>query len=240
MMELYPSIDLLGGEVVRLQRGDFDTRIDYDADAVATAVAFADEGASWIHVVDLDAARNGMPLNRELIVDITAAVAGRARVQTGGGVRTLDDVEQLAAAGLARVVMGSAAVRRPALVSEAASVLPVAVGLDHRDGELAVDGWMTGSGLSLLDALAGFPDAAAFVVTNISADGTLDGPDVEGLAAVAEMSPAPVIASGGVGSLDDLRALAALEVLAGVITGRALYEGRFRVGEALAAVGCSP
>ncbi|MDQ3737785.1 MAG: HisA/HisF-related TIM barrel protein [Actinomycetota bacterium] len=236
-MELYPSIDLLDGDVVRLRKGDYGDRIDYGADAVATASGFADGGATWIHVVDLDAARCGTPVNRGLISDIAAAVAGRARVQTGGGVRMMQDVETLAAAGLARVVMGSAAVAEPALVSQAAGVMPVAVGLDHRDGQLAVHGWTEGSGVSLLDAVTLFPDAAAFVVTNIATDGMMDGPDVTGLAMVADVSPVPVIASGGVGSLDDLRALVRLGTLAGVITGRALYEGRFGVEQALAVIG---
>lgn len=233
-MELYASIDLLGGDVVRLRQGDYEARIDYESDAVATAVAFAERGAPWIHVVDLDAARCGMPVNRRLITDIAAAVAETARVQTGGGIRTIDDVEVLAAAGLARVVLGSAAVRQPALVSQAADVMPVAVGLDHRGGELAVHGWTEGSGVSVLDAVTRFPDAAAFVVTDIASDGTLEGPDLAGLARVAEASPVPVVASGGVGSLDDLRALHRLGALAGVVVGRALHEGRFGVEEALA------
>jgi phosphoribosylformimino-5-aminoimidazole carboxamide ribotide isomerase len=160
-------------------------------------------------------------------------VQGAARVQTGGGVRTLDDARELAAAGVARVVMGSAAVREPELVEAVAPIVPVAVGLDHRNGEVAVHGWTEGSGLQLDDALAMFPTAAAFVVTDIGRDGMLSGPDVDGLTAAARLAPSPVIASGGVADLADVAALARIEGLGGIITGKAVYEGRFSVAEAL-------
>ena len=235
-VELYPAIDLRDGRVVRLTKGDYADETVYDDDPVAVAVGFADEGATWIHVVDLDAARTGDPVNRPVVARIAAALAGRCRLQTGGGVRTLADVVALATAGVTRVVMGSAAVRDPELVREAAAIMPVAVGLDHRDGELAVHGWTEGSGVRLADALASFPTAAAFVITDIARDGMLVGPDVEGLAAAAAATEIPVIASGGVASLADLAALAGVPGLAGVITGKALYEGRFTVAEALAAL----
>jgi phosphoribosylformimino-5-aminoimidazole carboxamide ribotide isomerase len=231
---LYPAIDLLGGRVVRLQQGDYDQETVYGDDPVAVASSFADQGATWIHVVDLDAARTGSPVNRGVVADIADAVGGRAAVQTGGGVRTPADAEVLAAAGVARVVMGSAAVKRPSLVEEASRMVPVAVGLDHRDGELAVHGWTEGSGVALFDALSWFPNASAFVITDIGRDGMLTGPDVDGLAAAAAATPIPVIASGGVASLDDVRVLAAVDGIAGVITGKALYEGRFTVAEAVA------
>jgi phosphoribosylformimino-5-aminoimidazole carboxamide ribotide isomerase len=235
-MDLFPAIDLRGGQAVRLLRGDYAQEVVYDADPVARAEAFVAAGARWIHVVDLDAARTGEPVNRATVADIAAAVTGRARVQTGGGVRSADDGRALAAAGVARVVMGSAAVRSPDLVARVADLLPVAVGLDHRGGELAVHGWTEGSGQRLLDVLDRFPAADAFVVTDISRDGTLAGPDVAGLAEVSSATTVPVIASGGVGTLDDLRALAAVPGLAGVIVGKALYEGRFDVGAGLAAL----
>jgi phosphoribosylformimino-5-aminoimidazole carboxamide ribonucleotide (ProFAR) isomerase len=130
--------------------------------------------------------------------------------------------------------MGSAAVREPELVAQVAAVVDVAVGLDHRAGELAVHGWTEGSGVQLVDALGRFPDAAAFVITDIGRDGMLTGPDVEGLRAAAAATGVPVIASGGVATLDDLRALATIPGLAGIITGKAIYEGRFTVTEALA------
>jgi phosphoribosylformimino-5-aminoimidazole carboxamide ribotide isomerase len=236
-VELYPAIDVRGGNVVRLRTGDYDCETVYGDDPVAVARSFADAGATWIHVVDLDAARSGDPVNRPVIAAIAAAVQRQARVQTGGGVRSVDDVRALADAGVARVVMGSAAVADPALVEVASVVLPVAVGLDHRDGEVAVHGWTEGSGLRLDVALGRFPSAAAFVITDIARDGMLLGPDVEGLRWAAAATDVAVIASGGVASLDDLRALAAVPGISGVITGKALYEGRFDVAGALAAIG---
>ena len=233
MTILYPSIDLRGGHVVRLRQGDYAAETIYGDDGVAVATSFADQGASWIHVVDLDAARTGEATNRDVVAAIAAAVAGRAAVQTGGGVRSVHDAKALADAGVTRVVMGSAAVRQPALVDELAAVLPVAVSLDHRRGDIAVHGWTEASGVQLADALGRFASAAAFVITDIDRDGLLGGPDVEGLAAAVAATAIPVIASGGVGSLDDVRALAAIDGLHGIITGRALYEGRFGVAEAV-------
>ena len=233
MIELYPAIDLLGGKVVRLRQGDYDDQTTYGDDPVAVALAFADAGAPWIHVVDLDAAKSGSPVNRPVVAAIARAVAGRARVQTGGGVRSIGDAQSLADAGVARVVMGSAAVAEPRLVEQASGVVAVAVGLDHRDGEVAVHGWTEGSGVQLVDALQWFPTAAAFVITDIARDGMLVGPDVEGLAAAAAATSIPVIASGGVSSLADVAALKVVPGIAGVITGKALYEGRFTVAEAL-------
>ncbi len=233
MKTLYPSIDLRGGNVVRLRRGDFNVETVYGDDPVAVATSFVEQGATWIHVVDLDAALTGEPRNRDTIGAVVAAIAGRAHVQTGGGVRAVDDAKALAGVGVARVVMGSAAVQRPELVDDVAAVLPVAVGLDQRGGELAVHGWTEGSGVTLADAIHRFPAASAFVVTDIERDGTLAGPDVEGLATLVSATAVPVIASGGVGSLDDLVALAGIDGLHGIITGRALYEGRFTVAEAI-------
>lgn len=235
-VELYPAIDLRGGRAVRLHQGRYEEETVYGDDPVAIATAFADAGARWIHVVDLDAARSGDPVNRPVVAAITSAVEGRAHVQTGGGVRGVADAAAMAALGVARVVMGSAAVRDPELVRDASSALPVAVGLDHRGGELAVQGWTEGSGVQLTDALSRYPTAAAFVITDIARDGTLAGPDVEGLAAAVGATDVPVIASGGVGTLADVEALARIAGLAGIITGKALYEGRFSVDEALATI----
>jgi phosphoribosylformimino-5-aminoimidazole carboxamide ribotide isomerase len=239
-LELYPAIDVRDGRVVRLTKGDYAAETVYGDDPVAVAVGFADQGAAWIHVVDLDAARTGDAVNREIVGHIASTLAGRCRVQAGGGVRALTDVEALAAVGVSRVVMGSAAVRDPELVPAASALLPVAVGLDHRDGELAVQGWTEGSGVRLMDALRRFPSAAAFVITDIARDGMLVGPDIDGLAEAAAATDVPVIASGGVATLADLAALATVPGLAGVITGKALYEGRFSVAEALAALEPSP
>lgn len=233
MIDLYPAIDLRDGKVVRLLQGDYDQQTTYGDDPVAVALSFAEAGARWIHVVDLDAARSGSPVNRPVVAAIAAALGARASVQTGGGVRTVGDAQLLADAGVARVVMGSAAVADPSLVDAASKVVPVAVGLDHRNGEVAVHGWTEGSGVQLSDALGWFPSAAAFVITDIARDGMLTGPDVEGLAAAAQATSIPVIASGGVSSLADVAALREVPGVAGVITGKALYEGRFTVAEAL-------
>ncbi len=235
-MDLYPAIDLLGGRVVRLRQGDYADETVYGDDPVAVAREFAAAGAPWIHVVDLDAARSGDPVNRPVVAAVAAAVAGQTRIQTGGGVRSLDDAWELAAAGVDRVVMGSAAVREPILVEAASEIVPVAVGLDHRDGEIAVHGWTEGSGLMLDHAFALFPSAEVFVITDIGRDGMLVGPDIDGLTKSAELATSPVIASGGVSSLADVLALARIPNLGGIITGKAVYEGHFTVVEALEAL----
>ena len=240
MFELFPAIDLLDGRAVRLYQGDYERGTVYNDDPVAQARAFAAAGARWIHVVDLDAARSGTPRNRDTIAAIAAAVD--VPVQTGGGVRDEEAAEALFAAGVARVVIGTAALERPEFVRSLASRHPVVVGLDARGRDVAVRGWEDRSGRDLLDVAAEFADAGveALVVTEIGRDGTLGGPDLDGLADVLSTTDLPVIASGGVGALDDLRALVALRSaqrsLAGVIIGRALYEGAFTLDEALAAV----
>jgi len=229
--DLYPAIDVRGGRVVRLHQGDFDQETVYDDDPVAVARSFAAAGARWIHVVDLDAARRDGS-NRDVVVAIADAVD--VPVQTGGGVRD----GALLDAGITRVVLGSAAVEDPTLVRDLASTYPgrIAVGLDHWDGEVKVRGWEAGSGRQLLDVARelALPGVAAFIVTDISRDATLVGPDLEGLGQLQRSTDVPVIASGGVGSLDDLTALRALGV-AGVIVGKAIYEGRFDVEQAVLA-----
>jgi phosphoribosylformimino-5-aminoimidazole carboxamide ribotide isomerase len=235
--EVFPAIDLRGGSVVRLAQGDYERETNYGTDPVSVAASFAEAGARWVHVVDLDAARTGSPVNRPVVAAIATALAGQCHVQTGGGVRTLDDATELARLGVRRVVMGSAAVADPPLVARVAAVVPVAVGLDHRDGEVAVHGWREGSGVSLDDALDWFEDvAAAYVITDIGRDGMLTGPDIAGLGRAAMHTRVPVIASGGIAELDDLVALADVPGVAGAITGRAIYEGRFDVAQAIAAV----
>ena len=240
-MDLYPAIDLLGGRVVQLRQGDYDRATDYGGDPAAVAATFVEQGARWIHVVDLDAARTGQPRNRGAVEAIVRA-APAARVEVGGGVRDASDAEALLVAGVARVVLGTAAVADPPLVGRLAArhAGGVAVGLDARDGEVAVRGWTAGSGASVLDLVARFAGdgVGAFVVTDIGRDGTLSGPDIRGLVSVLAATDVPVVASGGVGSLDDLRALADLEAggrgLAGAIVGTAIHDGRFSVADALA------
>ncbi len=238
-MDLYPAIDLRGGKCVRLYQGDYAQETVYGDDPVAQAQAFEAEGAPWIHVVDLDAARSGDPVNREVVAAIAAGVS--VPVQTGGGVRDDAAAEALFEAGVARVVVGTAALEDPEFVRRLAARHPVAVGLDARGRDVAVRGWLEGSGTDLLDLARAFEDAgvAALVVTEISRDGTLEGPDLVGLTEVVEATSIPVIASGGIGTLADLTALsgvtAAGRTLEGAITGRALYEGKFSVAEAVVA-----
>ncbi len=240
-MDLYPAIDLLGGRCVRLYQGDYDRSTTYGDDPVAQARQFEAEGAPWIHVVDLDAARSGDPVNRAVIGEIAAAVG--VPVQTGGGVRDTAAAEALFELGVSRVVVGTAALEDPGFVRSLAGRREVAVGLDARGREVAVRGWTEGSGRDLLELAGEFADAgvAALVVTEIGRDGTLEGPDTDGLSSVLAESPVPLIASGGVGTLADIEALSRLRsggrTLEGVIVGRALYEGRFGVTEAVAATG---
>ena len=239
-MDLFPAIDLLDGRAVRLYQGDYDRETVYSDDPVAQARAFAAAGARWIHVVDLDAARTGTPRNRDVIAAIADAVD--VPIQTGGGVRDEPAADALFASGVARVVLGTAALERPELVRALAARHSVAVGLDARGREVAVRGWEQGSGRDLLDVAREFADAGveALIVTEIGRDGTLEGPDLDGLGEVLTATELPVIASGGVGTLDDLRALSALRSsgrrLTGAIVGRALYEGAFTLIDALGAV----
>jgi phosphoribosylformimino-5-aminoimidazole carboxamide ribotide isomerase len=238
--DLYPSIDVRGGQCVRLQQGDFAAETVYDDDPVQVARGFAAAGARWIHVVDLDAARTGEPANLGVVETICATVP--CRVQVGGGVRSAEVAGEFLGAGAARVVVGTSAIEHPALVGELTTMHPgqVAVGLDARGREVAVRGWTQGTGVDLLERARqlGTSGASALVVTEIGRDGTMAGPDLDQLGAVLEATSLPVIASGGVGTLEDLVALRELRAgeraLAGAIVGRAIYEGRFRVDEALA------
>lgn len=247
-MELYPAIDLRGGRCVRLRQGDYGDETVYGEDPVAVAISFVAAGVRWIHVVDLDAARTGEPTNRDMVGAIAAAVSpGGVTVQSGGGVRSRAAAEALWDAGVTRVVLGTAAVEDPDLVVELARSRPggVAVGIDTRDGEVAVRGWVSGSGVRTADVLARLGDAgaAAVIVTDIGRDGMLVGPDLAGLGAVLASTDLDVIASGGVGSGADVEALAALRAggrgLAGAIVGKAIYEGRLSVREAVAACAAS-
>jgi len=241
-MDLYPSIDVLEGQVVRLLRGDYDAETVYSDDPVAVARGFAEQGARWIHVVDLDAARDGGDANLRVIEAICANVD--VRVQSGGGVRSVEDASGRFSAGVHRVVVGSAAVESPEIVSDLAALHPgqVAVGLDARVRDVAIHGWTQESGLDLVELARRFgaiPGVGALVVTGIDRDGTLAGPDIEQLRSVLEAVATPLIASGGVGSADDLRALAGITYdgrgFEGAIAGRAIYEHRFTVAEGIAA-----
>ena len=237
-MELFPAIDLRAGRCVRLVEGDFARETVYGDDPVAVARTFADAGARWIHVVDLDAALTGDPVNRSVVAAVAAEVApAGVRIQSGGGVRSVEAAAALFDAGVYRVVAGTAAVEAPSLVAEIAARWPgrVAVGLDHRAGEVRLRGWTEDGGRTVLELVPEVVEAgaSAVIVTDISRDGRLAGPDVEGLARLAEATGAPIIASGGVSSIEDVRALAGIAGLEGIIAGRAIYEGRLDVAAAI-------
>lgn len=253
-MKLYPAIDLREGRCVRLYQGDYDRETTYGDDPVAQAEAFVAEGASVLHVVDLDAARSGEPTNRPVIGAICRALG--VPVQVGGGVRSVEAAEALFELGVDRVVIGTAAIENPELVSELASRgHSIVVGIDARGDNVASHGWTTDSGRTVAELAARFATAGvtALVVTEISRDGTLEGPDVDGLSQLLATTEIPIIASGGVGTIDHIRTLARVRVdevrvagsnaaqagsrrLDGVIVGRALYEGRFSVSDALTAL----
>ncbi len=239
-MILYPAIDLRGGKCVRLYQGDYGQETVYGDDPVSQAMAFVAEGAEWLHVVDLDAARTGEATNRSVIAAICAA--SPVPVQVGGGVRTVAAADALYDIGVRRVVIGTAALENPDLVRAVAAEHPVAVGLDARNGEVATHGWTERTGRTVDDLAAEFADAgvAALVVTEIAVDGTLAGPDVAGLSALLAATEIPLIASGGVGTVGHLATLATISIdgrrFEGVIAGRALYERAFTVSEGIAAI----
>lgn len=243
-MLVYPAIDLRAGRCVRLRQGDFARETVYEADPVEVALSYVAGGARWIHMVDLDAALTGEPVNRPVIAAVARAVGEQASVQAGGGVRSREAAEALSRAGVGRVVLGTAAVEDPELVRSLARDMPVAVGLDGRGGRLALRGWVEESEATVAALAAAYGQAgvAALVVTEITRDGMLAGPDLDGLAQVLAATDVDVVASGGVGSLADLADLVGLEAggrrLAGAIVGRALWDGRFTTEEAVAA--CRP
>jgi phosphoribosylformimino-5-aminoimidazole carboxamide ribotide isomerase len=242
-VDLFPAIDLRGGRCVRLTQGDFARETVYGDDPVAQARAFTDAGSPWIHVVDLDGARTGDGANREVIKAVAASTL--TPVQTGGGIRTDADVDELLEAGVARVVLGTAALEDPAWARAVAARHPgrVVLGLDARGDEVAVRGWAEVSGRTLLDVAREMDDAGfvAYVVTQIEVDGVGTGPDVETYRLLLQECETDIVASGGVGSAAHLRDLVALEegirVLAGVVVGKALYDGSLSIDDALAAAG---
>ena len=237
-MILFPAIDLKNGEAVRLQQGDMARATVFSRDPAAQARAFAEQGFTYLHLVDLDGAFAGKPVNAAAVDRILAAV--NIPVQLGGGIRDRATIEAWLAKGIARVIVGTAAVRDPELVKAAARAYPgrVAVGLDARDGKIAVEGWSQTSTLSVLEVARRFEDAgvAAIVYTDVNRDGMLQGLNLDATIALAEKISVPVIASGGLASLDDVRALLEprAQKLEGAIAGRALYDGRLDAAAALA------
>jgi phosphoribosylformimino-5-aminoimidazole carboxamide ribotide isomerase len=237
---LFPAIDLKSGECVRLVRGDMTQATVFNADPAAQARVFEACGFGWLHVVDLDGAFAGQPMNAGAVERILASVS--MKVQLGGGVRDMKTVAGWLEKGVARVIIGTAAVEDPAFVREASRLFPgrIAVGIDAREGRVAVDGWARTSDVAAVDLGRRFEDAgvAALIYTDISRDGVLQGLNVAATVALAEAVEAPVIASGGLASIEDVRRLLEPDCarLAGAITGRALYDGRLDPREALALI----
>ena len=239
-MILFPAIDLKNGQCVRLEQGDMARATVFNLDPVGQAASFAAQGFEYLHVVDLDGAFAGKPMNAHAVEAMLGAVT--MPVQLGGGIRDLKTVEAWLAKGVARVIVGTAAVRDPEFVKSAAKRFPgrVAVGLDARDGRVAVQGWAETSEVSALDIAQRFEDAgvAAIIFTDIARDGLLKGLNLDATVALAERVAIPVIASGGFASIEDVRALLAprAKKLAGAIAGRALYDGRLDPTAALALI----
>ncbi len=237
-MILYPAIDLKDGQCVRLLHGEMDAATVYGDDPAAQARAFAAEGCAWLHLVDLNGAFAGRPVNADAVEAILAAVD--IPCQLGGGIRDMATIESWLTRGVARVILGTVAVEDPQLVHDAAREFEgrVAVGLDARAGKVATRGWAETTEIDATDLARRFEDAgvAAIIYTDIARDGALKGPNVPATAALARAVSAPVIASGGVSSLDDLIALRDAGPIAGAISGRALYDGKLDLRAALAAL----
>jgi phosphoribosylformimino-5-aminoimidazole carboxamide ribotide isomerase len=237
---LFPAIDLKNGQCVRLEQGDMTRATVFNLDPAAQARSFAAQGFEYLHVVDLDGAFAGTPMNARAVEAMLKAVS--VPMQLGGGIRDLDTVEAWLAKGVARVIIGTAAVRDPELVKRVAKKFPgrMAVGLDARDGKVAVEGWAETSEVTALEIAQRFEDAgvAAIIFTDIARDGLLKGLNLDATIALAERISIPVIASGGLASIEDVKALLAprAKKLAGAIAGRALYDGRLDPATALALI----
>jgi phosphoribosylformimino-5-aminoimidazole carboxamide ribotide isomerase len=234
-MILYPAIDLKEGHCVRLIRGDMDQATVFNDDPVAQAASFVDAGASWLHLVDLDGAFAGKPMNAKAVQAIVNEVD--IPVQLGGGIRTLETIESWLNCGVMRVILGTVAVKDPDLVTQACRKFPgqVAVGIDARGGRVAVEGWAEETDIQAVDLARKFADAGvdAIIYTDIDRDGVLEGANIPATAEIARAVSIPVIASGGVSSLTDIRGLIAEKRIAGAIIGRALYDGRIDLRQAL-------
>ena len=235
-MILYPAIDLKDGNCVRLLRGEMEAATVFGTDPAAQARAFQDAGAELLHLVDLNGAFAGRPVNAAAVEAILAAT--QIPAQLGGGIRDMATIENWLSKGLSRVILGTVAVEDPDLVRQAATAFPgqIAVGIDARGGRVATRGWATETNVMATDLARQFEDAgvAAIIYTDIDRDGAMGGPNIAATEALARAVNIPVIASGGVSSLDDLRALAQTQVIAGAISGRALYDGAIDLGQALA------
>jgi phosphoribosylformimino-5-aminoimidazole carboxamide ribotide isomerase len=235
-MILFPAIDLKGGKCVRLVRGEMNTAVVFNDDPAAQARSFTRAGFEWLHCVDLDGAVEGRAINEESVRAIRFAT--ELPIQLGGGIRERAQVERWLEVGITRVILGTVALHKPELVHEVSRSHPrcIAVGIDAREGKVAAEGWTQTSKIPVLDLARRFEDAgvAAVVFTDIARDGTGQGINLSATRELVENVSIPVVASGGVGSLADIEAVAAIPKLAGVVVGRALYEGKFAWAEALA------
>jgi len=236
-LEILPSIDLRKGKVVRLKQGDYSQQINYEVEPMDVAAGYANAGAKWMHVIDLDGAKEGRPMQLELLSKLAAA--GGLQVQIGGGIRTEDDIQRLLQAGAARVVIGTRAMQDwdwfTRLVHNPRYSGKITLALDAKDGIVATHGWTETSSLAAVEVakkVTGWP-LAAILYTDVAKDGMLTGPNFEQTCQLAEATDVPVIASGGVGSIDHIRTLVHLPVW-GVIVGRSLYEGKVDLAEAIA------
>lgn len=236
-MILFPAIDLKDGQCVRLRRGEMDAATVFNDDPAAQAKSFAAQGFPWLHVVDLNGAFAGQPVNTDAIESILTSVT--IPVQLGGGIRTMEQIEYWLTRGIRRVILGTVAVRDPHLVRDAARRFPeqIAVGIDAKGGRVAVEGWAETSDLAAIELARRFEASgvAAIIFTDIDRDGILSGLNIESTLAIARAVSIPVIASGGLASMDDIERLAQPDcaILEGVIVGRALYDGRIDIGRAL-------
>ena len=236
---VFPAVDISEGKCVRLLQGRFGTETVYSDDPVQVAVGFSSAGARWLHIVDLDGAKTGVAANRELVVEVVKRAS--CPVQAGGGVRTRDDVEELLVAGANRVVLGTFALEDPDAVTEICSKFGprITVSLDAKGDEVASHGWTVGTGIPVLEAVRMFESAgcSSFVYTDVSRDGTLSGPNVQALLRLTEVTDLPVVASGGISNLEDLKTVARLSSVgvSGAIVGRAFYEHKFTISEAMLA-----
>lgn len=237
-MYLLPAIDLKGGKCVRLKRGDMERATVFNDSPDEQARLFAKQGVEWIHIVDLDGAFAGRPVNVDAVEGILKAVD--VKIELGGGIRSVETIKAWLDKGVSRVILGTAALRDPDFVKRACDMFPsrIAVGIDAKDGMVAVEGWAETSRMRDVDLAKCFEKAGveAIIYTDISRDGVLTGPNLDATAALAQSITTPVIISGGVSSLEDIKACRAVadKNIAGVITGRAVYEGRFTVAEAVA------
>lgn len=238
-MIIFPAIDLKDGKCVRLQKGEMDKVTVFNDNPANQAAEFFSQGFNWLHIVDLNGAFDGKPVNIEAVKSIIDKLSGKMSIQLGGGIRDIKTIEKWLESGVNRVILGTIALRNPELVKQACKLFPnqIVVGIDGKSGKVAVEGWAETSDISVIDLAKEFENAgvAAIIYTDINRDGLMTGPDLSGTKRLAESVNIPVIASGGMSCTDDIQAVKNIEEsgVAGVIIGRALYEGKIDIAKAL-------